>query len=630
MQFKVNYILIVKLVLLNNLLIAMPKSKILICPQDTIEALSASGRFSNSYLSQTYFERVPRDIIRIIKTFAGITYFARLPEKVKDLIRIYLTKTPNRFNLRHTSDVRSVSISENGSRGLLCSNVATSVLSITNSPFHEHKRFFLEQHITPHTSQLKPCLSSNGKYALTCRNRTILYWNFTEAPFQPLELNGHLYEISAFTITPNGAFVISCDHLGIAYVWDLKYPKSPKRFDLPPCAEGPITSACISDDGIIAIICSNSISIINLEDLTNIPDAQRINLPAGPVSSVVISSSGDYALTASKENNNHPPTIIFWKITDKQLSRNKPITGIKGRNEPNSMFSADGSRAIINVGRGGKLVDFENNTYQSIMGAGGTISALCVSSDGKHVFICSDNKIAILWEYHNSSSLYQQITLKNSISTAAMSECGNWGITGGLADTDNSPTMIFWHFSPSFEEITGVMEYEYKVSIDSSSSIHSPLLAIESESAASEFCPSAAIPAPILELNNRYPQNLIFADSAYRSSAAAAAPEKPNNANNQNLIHEDVAPTSAYPSTAIAAYSPILEPSNIYHQDFIPAAQEYYSSAATAADPHLVESDNTRSRTNTSRESLNYVSLAAAAVSPSNHEPADHNPDDQD
>ena len=394
------------------------------------------------------------------------TYYNQQPKDINDIIKLYLIKSeascyrlPSRnFELNnHTSDVRSVDISKDGNRGLICSDNKTSVLTVTH--LQSNDRTFNDQPITTHTSRrANPFLTSNGNYGVTCNGTKVLFWNFTKSPFLAIELKSeateisHTGEISALHGTRNGEWVISGDSNGKIFLWNVLDPRDPICYDLSRFTRGPITSASISDDAKVVIIGSNVISILNLNDPDN-PGCILNNSHTGPLSSVLISEDGKRALTTSTADSN-TPGIQLWERKNGIL---KPYTRLTTDGYAASALTPKGNCIVATAGIRVNIWKWKNESIDSVSmtshrGHKGHISSAKATDDGTQLFTGSHDKTAIHWELCEAGEPRQNtLHHNNRVNTVTMSKCGRWGISGRAANEDHTPTALFWDFSPSID-----------------------------------------------------------------------------------------------------------------------------------------------------------------------------------
>jgi WD40 repeat protein len=279
-------------------------------------------------------------------------------------------------------------------------------------------------------------LSRDGRYALTTDGRKLIWWDAAYGRvIQRLEIPLHLAP-SSIKIDEQGRFLAG-DAEGRVFL-----------------SAEPIRDLCMSNDGQQAFLALAIGDIIFL-DLKNGREICTLAGHQGPVSSVSLSSSGQYLVSGSYDR-----AVMLWDVSrsPRKPGKMKAIrtyqghravvtrVAISGDGRYGMSGSEDGTVIRWNLSTGSALDKIEHvidevkrRTFPEINRSGEAASAMSLNEDGRRAIIVYVDDAPVVWDFDRRIPLHYLKGHLHVVTAISMSSDSQVALTGSRDDS-----IILW------------------------------------------------------------------------------------------------------------------------------------------------------------------------------------------
>lgn len=444
-----NYLLILTLVLSGNLLMGMV----------------AIDYNSDNYDSDNL------DYMLLKQEFEG-TWLNKLPPVLLEYLKCHIIRIcpdgfknylpPKHYALSdHTTTVHSHCFRRDGGKVLINDGSVGLLWNLNEKPCLPPLRLTKGEHPISKLS-LTPCgtraaiahtrMSHNG-YLVLCDLRS------STPQRQPLDrYNG---PVVAFCMARNGnSLLVGGDDQALC--WDIGNLSAIRQFS-PLLASGKVKSVGLSDLGQHAILGSDRITFCNPHNPSVLPSV--LDSHGAPLSSVLISSDGECALTASiaQQNSN-----MFWKLAGGVPTSNIALEPLVWQVE--KIVATPDCKCALTVDSIPiiRLWHFEESPprFIRLKAPAGEVISLCITPNARWavaVMKCDQEpSILVLWNLPSQNETLEDVRspkyhiLPNpsfdyhkNIRSVSISDDGRWVVTGAVAANNNRLcTAILWDLLP--------------------------------------------------------------------------------------------------------------------------------------------------------------------------------------
>lgn len=246
--------------------------------------------------------------------------------------------------------------------------------------------------LSGHTEVHSVAITANGERAISGGADGELYlWDLSGQNWTAQRLRGHTRVVGAVAISADGTCALSGSGRDLL-LWDLS-GKKPRSLLLPGHTRA-VEAATIRADNLLAI--STSAGEMLFWDLTGpLPPGRPPSFgPAGWVTAVALSATGEHAVTAGHDVYTNVGELLLWDMTGEQpTSRPARDSDLSDVGDVGAI-SANGDFAVIND----RLWDLSAGQPGSLPGdAGGAVTA---SADGRSAVSHQDGQL-LLWNLSN-------------------------------------------------------------------------------------------------------------------------------------------------------------------------------------------------------------------------------------